>query len=99
MKIFSLETKKHILLWAIGLAILINFALAHTSIGNSYLKYCGGDACAIDDNDTFGFPIKYSYLKANPGLLEYIFNANILVWIVLFFVIFSLYRRFKYKKP
>jgi len=93
MKIFSLQTKKHLVGWSMGLGIVVNILISLATL-KSYQPICSisflGPCTKIY---TFGFPLNNEHRSGELliPLLDAIF------WIIVSLIILSLIRFFKSK--
>jgi len=88
MKIFSLETKKHLVGWGLGLGLVIDLVLSKLTLiakwdYDAYIAY-------------FGFPLNGA-ISQNHLPLDKIFLFNLFFWILISLIVLSLVRHFRKK--
>lgn len=96
MKIFSLETKKHLVGWSVSFALILfvgsNYFMqsifgCHEPVNLRYAPFCPGRPIAIDlSRNSFG---------VNQLL---VLITDFIFWFLVVLIILSLIRHFRYKK-
>ncbi len=84
MKIFSLETKKHLVIWSLLLGVFINYAITFKALQNRY-------NCASIINDQIDCLESLSWPFNNQ-------NLDLLFWILVAFIVLSLLRHLRKQK-
>lgn len=101
MKIFSLESKKHLVLWSLAAAFLITKLISDKTFRYiPWVGHCDISGCFSTGGTQFGFPLvvkvaDFSFVKVMIFQL-----ANYLFWFLVVFIVLSLIRYFRKKnKP
>lgn len=91
MKIFSLETKKHLVGWSLVFGFILKQIAYSLTVTSSY---CGDDllhdACKI-----YGYPYKVPYSYMGEMGKDYLHWVNLLFWILVILIILSIIRHVK----
>lgn len=109
MKIFSLETKKHLAGWSVGLGMLLNILTFIFYTAKKCID-CSKNTCLMmpgaNCDYIFGWPLSKAYsifnlVNGNPPATVYmkygIFWLNLLFWALVVFIVLSLIRHFRNK--
>ncbi len=102
MKIFSLETKKHLVGWSLGLGVIL--LIISYGWGRNEFS-CGSYEAGVMDRCVsyfkYGWPIKF-YSPSDgfsaPVFLFTSFLINYIIWILASLLILFIIRHFKYRK-
>lgn len=98
MKIFSLESKKHLVVWSVVLGFAVNIVLNKITFKtNQCIPNPLGvmDGCVY--NTIYGFPFPYwEGGFVNPPF-DNLYKFNFIFWILIVFIILSLVRHFRKK--
>ena len=104
MIIFSLQTKKHLLGWSMGLGLMTNFIINYLTAVSKNLSSCSPSGVCTQIYGSrltnFGFPFVADVHDANNwwGFIPLEFWYNLLFWFFGSLIILSLIRYFRYRK-
>ncbi len=106
MKIFSLETKKHLVGWAIVLGFIINIIILKTVLfkescsvtpEDSLVPWAGLRICKYSTGIPFRVVFNYFELRNDGPVHNLNYFLNIVFWIFVVLIVLSVVRHFRKK--
>jgi hypothetical protein len=97
MKIFTLETKKHMVVWSLLFSTILNWIF--------YIKPVDVFSFYYQANSKFGWPFSYSVIFTDDNRRQLFGNVwetrieNFVFWFIVPIIVLSIIRRFRNKTP
>ncbi|MBI3232285.1 MAG: hypothetical protein HYZ51_04365 [Candidatus Doudnabacteria bacterium] len=111
MKIFSLETKKHLAGWSVGVSLILNMVILIASVVGSRVAHDSPVFVSTYYAKDFGFPfllniptsvgeivVESKFLSIDHFYFPNSFIWNFIFWVLVSLIVLNLVRRWKYRK-
>ena len=98
MKIFSLQTKKHLVVWGGVLGVILNWFVMMKSLTFYIPSSVTGRVIGPIQTVGFSFHSKVGENLYNPSIYRNYFYTNAIFWILIMLIILSIIRHFKYHR-